>query len=798
MKLSAQASLSVAVSLAVQSMSLQAQQQQQNRSGPEIGEIVVTATRRSETVLEVPYNISAVSAESLEAAGITDAAAMVRMVPGLATFDEGPRVSGNRNNLNLRGLNANSLGNADDNPRIGQATVSTYVGETPVFFPLKLVDVERVEVLRGPQGTLYGSGSVGGTVRYIPRKPDVAGFSLDATVEASRTDESDDTGFEGYATLNVPLGGNAAFRASVGHESIAGFIDAVNLAQQTGTPRNPGAVILADPDNPQTSGPAIAPPREDVNDADITFGRVAMLWEPSEDAALTLGYTYQKSEAESRYEDNPAFGTGEEYVIYKFNTDPQDSDINLFSLDMEFDLGFARLTSATAQSNVDVFGVSDSSGFLRTNLASYYFGYPRIIAPIIRNQDSDTFTQELRLVSKEGTIEWVAGAFYLRNKLDFTLFQPMPGINDYANAYFGTDPPLNFTDVLATGGANQEFTDLAAFAELSWNITDAWQVTFGARAFRQETKGTAGIPLPFASRTFEFIYYGTATNDFLLGGINPTNSKDDDVIFKLNASYDVNDDTLAFFTFAEGYRAGGANQLPETDPFGNDNTPFLEFEADDAKNYEVGIKGSWNSQLGYSATVFFVDWKNFQTSLSSPFGINYVDNIGGAESKGLELELNGSLGDRIAYGFSYSYVDAETVEAFEERTGDPGTLVPSGTTLPGASKNQLFASIRYEHPLADASLAFYADAAYRSDTNSAYQEQPLLASENFARLDDFTVVNASVSWIKDQYTLTLFGENLTNERGTSVVSVADFFGEQDQGFGVIKPLTVGLRFKWVY
>jgi outer membrane receptor protein involved in Fe transport len=797
MKLSAQISLSAAVSLAVHSMAVQAQQQ--GRTAPEVGEIVVTATRRSETVLDVPYNITAVSAETLAAAGVNDTAAMIRMVPGLATFDEGPRVSGNRNNLNIRGLNANSLGNADDNPRIGQATVSTYVGETPVFFPLKLVDMERVEVLRGPQGTLYGSGSVGGTVRYIPRKPDSEAFSLDATVEGSTTQESDDLGFEAYATVNVPITEKAAIRASLGHERIPGFIDAVNLAQQTGTPRNPGAVIPADPDNLQTSPPAIAPPQEDVNEADVTFGRLALLWEPTDRLQLTLGYHYQKSEADSRYEDNPAFGTGEEYVIYKFNTDPQDSDINLFSLDAEFDLGFARLTSATAQSNVDVYGVSDSSGFLRTNLPQYYFGYPRIIAPIIRTQDTDTFTQEIRLVSQgDGTFEWVAGAFYLRNKLDYTLFQPMPGINDYANAYFGQDPPLNFTDVLATGGADQTFTDLAAFGELTWNITDAWQATLGARVFRQELKGTAGIPLPFASRTVEFQYYGTATNDFLLGGINPTNNKDSDAIFKLNTSYELNDETLAFFTYSQGFRAGGANQLPETDPFGNDNRPFLKFESDDAENYEIGIKGRWNSQLAYSATVFYVDWQDFQTSLSSPFGVNYVDNIGGAESKGLELEVNGAIGDRLTYALSYSYVDAETVESFEEKTGDAGTTVPAGTALPGASKDQLFASIQYEHPLANSSLAFYADAAYRSDTTSAFQDQPLLASENFAQLDDFTVVNASVSWVTEKYTVTLFGENLTNERGTSVVSVADFFGEQDQGFGVIKPLTVGLRFRWVY
>ena len=792
MKVPLRKPVSVAVGIAIHSMAVQAQE-------APLEEIIVTATRRAESVLDIPYNITAVTSDQLAAAGVNDPSAMIRMIPGLSVFDEGPRTSGNRNNLSLRGMNANALGNEDDNPRIGQATVSTYVGETPVFFPIKLVDVERVEVLRGPQGTLYGSGSVGGTVRYIPKKPEFEGFDLDVSVEASGTDEADDLGFEGYLTINAPISDTAAFRASMGHEEIPGFIDAVNLAEQTGTPRDPGAIILEDPSDFLGSPAAIAPPQEDVNEGEITFARAALRLAPSDKIEINLAYHYQESSAESRYEDNPAFGTGEEYVMYKFATDPQDNELNLVSADVEFDLGFARLTSATGYSDVDVFGVSESSGFLRTNIPQYYFGYPRIIAPIIRNQSSNTFTQEIRLVSQgEGSIEWVVGAFYLKNDLDFDLFQPMPGINDYTNAYFGLDPVLDFTDVLATGGTDQEFTDLAAFGELTWNISDAWQVTVGARVFSQELEGTSGIPLPFASRTVEWYYYGTATNDFLLGGINPTTNEDDDAVFKFNTSYEINDDTLAFFTYSQGFRSGGANQLPEIDPFGNDNSAILRFQSDDADNFEVGIKGTWNSRFNYAATLFYVDWQNFQTTLSSLFGIAYVDNIAGAESKGLELELNGNLSDRSSFGLGYTYIDAKTTEAFEQVAGEPGTTVPDGTNLPGSSYQHIFANVQYEHPLADSSLIFYTDLAYRDETTSAFRNQPLMASENFARLDSFTVWNASVSWAKDNYTLTLFGENLGNERATSVVSTADFFGDQDAGFGVIRPLTFGLRFQWSY
>src|SRR5690606_10460298 len=143
-----------------------------------IDEVLVTATRRVQSVQDVPSNISVVSSELLLQTGISDPAGLIRVVPGLSLVNEGPRGSGNRNSFSLRGMNVERLSNNDDNPAINQATVSTYLGEVPLFFPLKLVDLQRVEVLRGPQGTLYGAGSVGGTLRFIPNAPSPAAASI--------------------------------------------------------------------------------------------------------------------------------------------------------------------------------------------------------------------------------------------------------------------------------------------------------------------------------------------------------------------------------------------------------------------------------------------------------------------------------------------------------------------------------------------------------------------------------------------------------------------------------------------
>ncbi|MDA9722039.1 TonB-dependent receptor, partial [Luminiphilus sp.] len=345
-------------------------------------------------------------------------------------------------------------------------------------------------------------------------------------------------------------------------------------------------------------------------------------------------------------------------------------------------------------------------------------------------------------------------------------------------------------------GTNQEFTDLAAFAEVTWNISENWQITGGVRFFDQKLTGTSGIPLPYASRTLEFYYYGTATDDFLFGGINPTEYEVDDQIFKFNTSYNLSEDMMLFATFAEGFRPGGANQLPEIDPFGNDNSEILDFEPDVVDSYELGLKGTMQDRFNYTATVFYMDWQDFQATLASPFGIAYVDNVPGAESRGLELELSGYISDRFDFTLGYFYVDTEISEDFDFVAGDPETEITAGTSLPGIPENEVFAAANYRIPLADSSLVFHIDASYRDETKSNFRDIPSYPAANYAEFDDFMLWNASLTWDLDQYSVGLFGENLGNERAESLVTTADFYGQRDQARGVIRPRTIGLRLRY--
>lgn len=768
---------------------------------PDPGEIVVTATRRSETVLKVPSNISAISSKELLASGASSIADITRLTPGVVIQDEGARVSGNRNTLIIRGLNANSMFPNDDNPSETQEAVSTYFGETPVFYPLKLVDVERVEILRGPQGTLYGSGSVGGTMRIIPKKPKLGLWEGEISAEGSLTDHSSDPNYKATAILNIPLGESVALRVSGGREHDGGFIDALNLAKynRTGT-FDPGTLVLADPANPMTSDVVREPRKNDVNWADISFARGALLIQPSDRVDVTIGYLWQRTFAQDRSADNPYYGTQQPYVQYKDNLDPQQSELNLATLDVHVDVGFAQMTSATSYADTRTKSLSDSSGYLRTHLAAYYFGFPRLIAPIARHQNQNTFTEEVRLVSNgSGPLQWLFGGYYSRNHLQFSIYQPEPGLSDYVNALYGLNPTIDFGDVLTSGGSDKVSEVLAGYGEVTVKPTEKLSVTGGLRIFHDTDNGTSGILLPFASRSLSWLL-SQPLSDTLLGGTVPVHFADTGAIFKVNLAYQLAPKALAYATWSQGYRAGGSNALPEFDQAGNSNAALLTYRPDKVNSYEIGAKGRTGS-LTYTAALYWIEWRQMQQSLISNLGVSYIGNVPSARSRGLELSLNADLAPGLSGGLAYSYTDATVTTPFLIDASVPQSLVPAGAPLPGSSKHMITASIDYSVPLsATASLKLHADGAYRSASQSQFTDIQVIVggvntypNNDFIRFPDTTIVNLSAGIDLGRTSITLFASNITNERGTNNGASAEFYGAKDQSYGVLRPRTIGLR-----
>jgi outer membrane receptor protein involved in Fe transport len=251
----------------------------------DLEEIVVTATRRNTSVLDVPYNISAYSMDQLAQSHVTDLSDFAMMVPGLAYVDPGPRLSGNNNEFILRGVNAAGTQGLDVT-QFAIPTVSTYLGETPVFFNVQTFDLQRVEVLRGPQGTLYGTGSLSGTIRFIPNAPEMGKFTANAVADWSKTDHAGQSNYNFAGVVNLPIGDNVALRVSAGQNRLAGFIDQTNLAVlKNGVPVINGPLL-----GPNTA--LVTSRQNGTNDSDVTYSRIA-LGVNARPAYIELHYNYQ-------------------------------------------------------------------------------------------------------------------------------------------------------------------------------------------------------------------------------------------------------------------------------------------------------------------------------------------------------------------------------------------------------------------------------------------------------------------------------------------------------------------------
>ncbi|MBK7902986.1 MAG: TonB-dependent receptor plug domain-containing protein [Proteobacteria bacterium] len=251
-------------------------------------EIVVTATRRSLSTLDVPYNISAVSADRLEANNINDVASLMRSIPGLASYDRGPSGNGSNTRIIIRGLNVDGSGTSELR-QVTVSPVSIYVDETPIFVNLHLSDIDRVEVLRGPQGTLYGSGALGGTVRFLHHKPQFDATSGNVKLQAGQTSDAGKPNYGVEGTLNIPITSTFALRANAGYSQDVGFVDLTRFAlADSGLGVSDGA------------GGVVTAVNEDVNESTTKFVRLAARFQPSDMLTVDLSYHRQEDDADGR------------------------------------------------------------------------------------------------------------------------------------------------------------------------------------------------------------------------------------------------------------------------------------------------------------------------------------------------------------------------------------------------------------------------------------------------------------------------------------------------------------------
>jgi iron complex outermembrane recepter protein len=818
----------------------------QSTDATSLSEIVVTAQRRVQTAQDIPYNISVLSGDAIATSGATNLNDLARIVNGLITVDQGPAARSFQNDMTLRGLRTDSPGGGSSStylPTQTVNTVSTYFGETPIFFPMVLEDIDRVEVLRGPQGTLYGSGAEAGTIRVIPHRPDFSAFAADVSVTGSYTEFASQPNDNVHGMVNLPLSDTLAVRLVVGYEHLAGFINAVNLweVSPNGTP------LPSVPGN-LSSAPLIGPEQRGVNSSNQGFERIALRWMPWSTVDIQVDYLHQTTTQADPQVTSPfwpggcvnvPYGTavvsrgctgaragsfyanaGGAYTTAAFTKEPYDDTVDLGSIVATVDLGFASFTSATSYDKDSTYSSTNliaASVFLGAGNPyvgfAPYNGYPRMnfVADVPATDRS--FVEELRLASSgKNLFDYVVGAFYQHETraADFSVL-------DYGQTAFNTSigqpTPTNYGDEESFGINETDYADKAIFGELTAHITDSWQITGGLRLFRDDFSVVSSDSLPLCGA--ECAQNLTDPSGLTIVNANQNISGH---LRKLNTSYDFGPNMKAYATYSEGFRRGGANGLPITGPFAA-LPEYQTFTPDYAKNYEIGLKGTTlEKRLRYSAALYRVDLSNFQFNDYSEAG-SYaaVYNGSSARSKGVEFEAQVAASKDLTVSVGYTYTDAETTAPILKSdlvgfallpafggTGPTDTApfvnIAKGVRLPGVPMNTGTLGADYNVspallPRTDWTLLLHADAAYRSSAPGNIDS----TREFYWKVPSSTVTNVRASLgLNDHLGFDLFANSVTSNTAYSGAAYIQTISNPYQLRNVTRPRTVGLTMHYKF
>jgi outer membrane receptor protein involved in Fe transport len=771
-----------------------------------IERIQVTASRRASTVQEAPLNITALDSDVMKEQNISKLTDIARFVPGLSIPEQGR----GGNNIIVRGLNTNSTGPDSDGE-----TVATYFGEIPLAVDVRLIDMERVEVLIGPQGTLYGAGTLGGAIRYIPNKAELDVKSFEFSVDAFSGAESDDLGSESSFVFNVPLiDDQLAVRASVNHYNDPGFIDYNYVVKEGG---------VSNPDNLADTKKVA-----DANGEIVTTSRIAVRWMPNDWFDGTLTYLHQKGEFEGRsttsYQalgpTNPLRDQIGKYENAARYEEPDENTDSLISLDLTVDLGFAELVSATGFSESKNVGQRDQTDLLYS-LNYSYETFPAFSAFTRETEDDESLTQEIRLVSQsESALSWIVGGYYNKAtdnggySAEYT-----PGYGDFA----GLSSPGDL-EYLSFGSG--ETVEKALFGELSYQINDKLNITLGARFYEYEIEASSAVSIAYWD---DAVIPGTL--DFAPGEVKSTKDSGDGELFKFNASYKFTDDIMTYVTISEGFRLGGTNGIAACpDPLpGNQIVCALphefSYQPDTTTNYELGLKSTWlNNRFHFNATIFNVDWDGAQVSSAATENGNqpYTTNAGTANSQGIEILTRAMLTDSLTAFATYAYAKAELTSdvpgLFKNSligSSDTALLTEysgfDGDRLPASPEQQFSMGINYTQDIFDDKVL---DIVYGMTYQSDIITRTGLRSEG-EEIEGFALSNLSATISADVWSVTLYVDNMfdkyafTGSRATPLhTGVAAFPSEignsatvgQYRAYGhyLTAPRTIGLKFNYVF
>jgi iron complex outermembrane recepter protein len=737
-------------------------------------EIVVTANKlNAQRVLDIPASIQAISGDALQQSGASGIMSIAGDVPGLSIQDLGP---GDKKYV-IRGIN--STGDSTTGVYYGEAVISGTNSDDGGGFEsdIRLYDMDRIEVLRGPQGTLYGASSMSGTIRFIPKEPDLNELGGYLTAEGSGTEHgSGNYNFNG--ALNLPLiDGMLALRVVGWRIYDSGYINQIRVGE--------GVSGLANPKDNQELGLL-----KGVNDDDVSGGRAILRYQPMDRLSIDLNYTLQieTSDGSSRYTPagTEAFHGGPIAPVEGCdlcNTDvtqsPWDDSLSLFGATVNYDTGVGFITGTANEFNRRTGFSFDSTPIL----VSYAVPVP---AETFEPRTRDVTSSELRYASAfDSPVNFVAGLYretdhqFLTVDVIATNGQGLP-IGPFCNN--------NSCDALTYPGIGTTFfgrtderwtTQYAGFGEVTWKLTDDWTAVGGIRYFTENLQGVQVQTHPFGG-------FPPGPTLVPLPDPNETFNK---VTWKANLSYKFNEGLLAYGTASTGFRSGGLNAVSE--PF--EPIPAA-YAPDSLINFELGAKGRLASGLfDYQADVYFIRWSNIQAQETTPDGaFVYQGNAGEAKVKGVEFEFTAHPIEYLSATFAGSYQDAYLAQgATAEQYALNPTLGLSGDAIPNVPKVQLDLGLNYRRPIADGwEGTAAADVTYRDAVDSYFSSNAFNIP-----LAPYTLVGLRAGVIKGPWTATAFVRNVTDKRAQ--ISAINSTQDPD-ALLTVQPRTIGVTVTWKF
>lgn len=734
-------------------------------------EIIVTATRREESMQEVPQSITALSTEFIEKQALTNIDELAGALPSLNIYSPWP----GQNTIIIRGI-----ATAASEYRI-DSQVSVYLDEQPMTSitqqaDVRLVDIARVELLPGPQGTLFGSSAQAGTIAYITNKPELDGFSGSVAAELGTTKAGGES-YDVNGWINMPVSDNFALRAVGFYSKEGGYVDNVL-----------GSTLMGDADNSDIA-------KKDQNSYKQSGGRLAGLWQINPEWDLSLTGIYQRSETNGHWDTDPFLGDNK---ITRFFDDWRDDKWYTMSGTVKGDLGFAELSVTASYFNRKInyeFDDTNYSQWRTVRFGTYYALYDTgtLHSVTFNYQKQNRWAYEARLTSKgESKLQWMAGAFF-EDVYDWWNYGDYLTEGDFAdtNAWAEANAracdlddtsialcPLAPTQIYYFNEYENKVKQLAFFGEVTYKLTDKFSVTGGARWFEFDREMFDKYQVPFGL---------PAGSDPDANGLT-SKGKDNDTSFKFALDYKFNDDVMVYGLYSEGFRLGGQNSQRAAD---TGEVPLF-YGPDHLSNYEVGLKSDWfDNKLRLNLSVFLMKWDDIQIHFSSTssseggaFWIEGNINGGKAEQKGIEFNGEWKATEKLKFSWSAFLANPE----FTEDTLVPNSdevYIAKGWTLPVSPEKKYWGSVEYTFPdFLPLAGDLWTSFSYTwqgktwnslSDIEDSHSEDPDVRAAAYEfLLPEWKSGTLQLGFTSDNdWGLTLIAKNLFDDQGISWKSSSD-------------------------